>query len=400
MADLAGVELGRRPKRKRALTQLCELSFLRDAWDGLGKNPLSFGIDNVSVDTFRSNLTSELSKIRSELQAKTFKFQKLRGVAIPKPGTDKIRPIQVPAVRDRVVAKAIAQLIEPDLKKFDHEFSFRYRSGLSRNDAIAAIHSAAAAGYTWVLEADITNFFGEVNNGLLFAKLFKVIGRPSIKDLLMSAVVNEIGNRDDIIAKHKGSFPKAGEGIPQGAILSPMLANFYLSTFDLHMQKRGFRVIRYADDFVVMCEDEAEAKRAYVVAKGYLEDELRLTVHSLNSQKTRIVQYQSGFTFLGYDVRQGKHFPSQASIKKLLEKVDKAFEHPKGKPLLPIVVRISLVLSGWKESYKGSEMTEAAGRINTHVANCVTSFLRTNGFTHDGRTVSGKQLCILGIPTI
>ncbi len=400
MADVAVVELGRRPKRKRALTQLCELSFLRDAWDALGKNPLSFGIDNVSIDSFRSNLTSELSKIRSELQTKTFKFQKLRGVAIPKPGTDKIRPIQVPAVRDRVVAKALAHLIEPDLRQFDHDFSFGYRSGLSRNDAIAAIHAAAAAGYTWVLEADITNFFGEVNNDLLFAKLFKVIGRPSIRDLLMSAVVNEIGNRDDITLKHKGSFPKAGEGIPQGAILSPMLANFYLSTFDLHMQKRGFRVIRYADDFVVMCRDEPEAKRAYVVAKGYLEDELRLAVHSLNSQKTRIVQYQGGFTFLGYDVRHGKHFPSQASIKKLLDKVDKAFEHPKGKPLLPIVVRIALVLSGWKESYKGSEMTEAATRINTHVANCVTSFLRTNGFTHDGRTVSAKQLCILGIPTI
>ena len=199
----------------------------------------------------------------------------------------------------------------------------------------------------------------------------------------------------------KGSFPKAGEGIPQGAILSPMLANFYLSTFDLHMQKRGFRVIRYADDFVVMCEDEAEAKRAYVVAKGYLEDELRLTVHSLNSQKTRIVQYHERLHLSWLRCSPGEStFPSQASIKKLLEKVDKAFEHPKGKPLLPIVVRISLVLSGWKESYKGSEMTEAAGRINTHVANCVTSFLRINGFTHDGRTVSAKQLCILGIPTI
>jgi hypothetical protein len=103
---------------------------------------------------------------------------------------------------------------------------------------------------------------------------------------------------------------------------------------------------------------------------------------------------------LGYDVRQGKHFPSQASIKKLLDKVEKAFEHPRGKPLLPIVVRIAAVLSGWKESYKDSEMTEAANRINSHVANCVTSFLRTNGFTHDGRTLTAKQLCILGIPTV
>ena len=400
MAEIADVELGRRPKRKQALTQLCELSFLRDAWDNIGKNPSSFGIDNVSIEAFRSNLNSELAKIRSELLAKNFKFQKLRGVAIPKPGTDKIRPIQVPAVRDRVVAKAIAQLIEHDLKKSDHEFSFGYRSGLSRNDAIAAIHNAAASSYTWVLEADITNFFGEVNNDLLFGKLFKVIGRPSVKDLLMSAVVNEIGNRDDIISKHKGSFPKAGEGIPQGAILSPMLANFYLSSFDLHMQKRDLRVIRYADDFVVMCESEARAKQAYVIAKGFLEDHLKLSVHGLGTQKTRIVEYSGGFTFLGYDVRQGKHFPSQASIKKLLDKVDKAFEHPKGKPLLPIVVRIAAVLSGWKESYKGSEMTEAAARINTHVANSVTSFLRTNGFTHDGRTVSAKQLCILGIPTI
>jgi RNA-directed DNA polymerase len=403
VAEIADVELGRRPKRngkKPALTQLCELSYLRRAWDGIGKNPLSFGIDNVSIEAFRSNLDPELARIRLELLSKTYKFQKLRGIAIPKAGTDKIRPIQVPAVRDRVVAKAIAQLIEPDLQKFDHTFSFGYRTGLNRNDAIAAIHKAAASGLKWVLEADITNFFGEVNNELLFGRLFNVIGKPSIKPLLLAAIVNEIGNREDIVSKHKDSFPKAGEGIPQGAILSPMLANFYLSTFDREMQRRGLEVIRYADDFVVMCESEQRAQHAFVIAKGYLEGELKLAMHKLGTPKTRIVEYQGGFTFLGYDVRQGKHFPSQASIKKLLDKVDKAFEHPKGKPLLPIVIRISAVLSGWKEAYKGSEMTEAAGRINTHVAKCVTAFLRMNGFTHDGRTVTPKQLCILGIPTI
>lgn len=403
MAEIADVELGRRPKRNRkkpALTQLCELSSLRRAWEGIGKNPLSFGIDHVSIEAFRNNLESELARIRTELLSKTYKFQKLRGVAIPKAGTDNIRPIQVPAVRDRVVAKAIAQLIEPDLHKFDHKFSFGYRTGLNRNDAIAAIHKAAASGLEWVLEADITNFFGEVNNELLFGKLFNVVGKPSIKKLLIAAVVNEIGNREDIATKHKGSFPKAGEGIPQGAILSPMLANFYLSTFDVEMQRRGLEVIRYADDFVVMCESEQRAKHAFVIAKGYLEGQLRLSVHELGTPKTRIVEYQGGFTFLGYDVRQGKHFPSQASVKKQLDKLDKAFEHPKGKPLLPIIIRISAGLSGWKESYKGSEMTDAAARINTHVAKCVTAFLRVNGFTHDGRTVTHKQLGILGIPTI
>jgi group II intron reverse transcriptase/maturase len=251
VAEIADLELERRPKRnskKPALTQLCEPSFLRRAWESIGKNPFSYGIDNVSIEAFRGNLDQELARIRIELQAKTYKFQKLRGVAIPKAGSDKIRPIQVPAVRDRVVAKAIAQLIEPDLQKFDHAFSFGYRTGLSRNDAIAAIHKAAESGLKWVLEADITNFFGEVNNVLLFQKLFSVIGKPSIKSLLVAAVANEIGNRDDIVAKHKGSFPKAGQGIPQGAILSPMLANFYLSTFDKEMQRRGLEVIRYADD--------------------------------------------------------------------------------------------------------------------------------------------------------
>ncbi len=278
MAEIADVELERRPKRKgkkQALTQLCELSFLRRAWDGVGKNPLSFGIDNVSIEAFRGNLDGELARIRLELQSKTYKFQKLRGVAIPKAGSDKIRPIQVPAVRDRVVAKAIAHLIEGDLQKFDHDFSFGYRSGLSRNHAIAAIHRAAASGLTWVLEADIANFFGEVNNDLLFEKLFKVIGRSSIRSLLKAAVVNEIGNRDEIAAVHKGSFPEAGQGIPQGAILSPMLANFYLSTFDKEMQRRGFEVIRYADDFVVMCDSELRAQHAFVVAKGYLENDLK-----------------------------------------------------------------------------------------------------------------------------
>jgi len=403
VADIADLELERRLKRNRkksALTQLCELSYLHAAWEAIGKNPDSFGIDNVSIGTFRNNLDAELSRIRSELLAGTYRFQKLRGVAIPKTGTDRIRPIQVPAVRDRVVAKAIAHLIEADLRRFDHQFSFGYRPGLSRNDAIAAIHKAATSGLTWVLEADITNFFGKVNNELLFSKLFKVISKPSVKNLLKAAVVNEIGNRDDIGSKHEGSFPRAGEGIPQGAILSPMLANFYLSGFDCEMQRRGFAVVRYADDFVVMCGSEPRAKQAFVVAKSYMEGQLKLSMHELGAAKTRIVEYQGGFTFLGYDIRQGKHFPSQASIKKRLDLVDKAFEHPRGKPLLPIIIRVSAVLSSWKEAYKGSEMTEAASRINTHVAACVTNFFRVNDFTRDGRTVTHKQLGILGIPTI
>ena len=400
---MADVELGRRPKRNRkkpALTQLCELSYLHRAWDGIGKNPLSFGIDEVTIESFRSNLDFELGRIRSELIGKKYVFQRLRGVAIPKPGTEKIRPIQVPAVRDRVVAKAIAMLIERDLHRFNHNSSFGYRAGLSRNDAIAAIHKAASSGLTWVLEADITNFFGEVNNDLLFGKLFRVIGKPSIKDLLTAAVVNEIGNRNEIQPKHKGSFPQAGEGIPQGAILSPMLANFYLSTFDEEMCSQGFEVIRYADDFVVMCESEQKAQAAYQAARDFLSVHLKLQMHELGTPKTRIVDYRGGFTFLGYQVREGRHFPSPASIKKLLDKVDKAFEHPKGKPLLPIIIRIAAVLSGWKEAYKGSDVKEASVRINTHVANCTTNFLRLNGFTHDGRTLTHKQLCILGIPTI
>jgi RNA-directed DNA polymerase len=373
---------------------------LHRAWSEIGKNPLSFGIDNVSIEAFRSGLDLELARIRSDLIGKTYKFQMLRGVPIPKPGTEKIRPIQVPAVRDRVVAKALALLIGPDLKKFDHPFSFGYRTGLSRNNAIAAIHKAAAVGLTWVLEADITNFFGEVNNLLLFEKLFKVVGKPSIKNLIIQAVVNEIGNRDQIVPKHRGSFPQAGEGIPQGAILSPMLANFYLSSFDAEMEKRGFQMVRYADDFVVMCADQMQATKAYTFAKEYLCAELKLEMHELGSPKTRIVEYQSGFTFLGYEIRQGKHYPSQQSIKKVLDKVDKAFEHPKGKALFPIVIKITQSLSVWRATYKDAELGDAAHRINTRVANCVTEFLRLNGFTHDGRTVTKRQLLILGIPSI
>ena len=403
MAESADVGLERRPKRKRkkpALTQLCEPSFLYRAWNDIGKNPLSFGIDNVSIEDFRSNLDFELGRIRSELTAKTYKFQKLRGVPIPKPGSEKIRPIQVPAVRDRVVAKALALLIGPDLKKFDHPFSFGYRTGLSRNNAIAAIHKAAAGGLTWVLEADITNFFGEVNNLLLFERLFRAIGKPSVNALITQAVVNEIGNRNEITPGHRGSFPQAGEGIPQGAILSPMLANFYLSPFDAEMEKRDFQMVRYADDFVVMCADEKQAARACAFAKEYLTTELKLAIHELGSTKTRIVEYRSGFNFLGYEIRQGKHYPSQQSIKRLLDKVDKAFEHPKGKSLLPIVIKIAQSLSVWKVAYKDAELGDAAARINTCVANRVTEFLRLNGFTHDGRTVTKKQLSILGIPTI
>jgi RNA-directed DNA polymerase len=391
----------RRPKRKRpALYLFCEQPKLQTAWDGLRKNPLSYGIDSISIDQFKGTLQSALSKIRSDILSKDYRFQKLRGIPIPKPGSQKIRPIQVPAVRDRVVAKALALYIEPDLRPFDHPFSFGYRAGLSRNHAIKEIHAAAASGLTWILEADIINFFGEVDIELLFEKLFPVIRKPSLRDLIRAAVVNEIGNRDEIKEKDKSSFPQAGIGIPQGAILSPMLANFYLSSFDKVVEKHGFRMIRYADDFVIMCDSKEEAERAYEVTEKYLRDELKLTIHQLGTEKTRIIEYQHGFTFLGYDIRQGKHYPSRQSIKKQLEKIDKAFEHPRGKALLPVVTKVASSLASWKEPYKDSDISEAAATLNSHVAKHVTAFLRINAFTHDGRTVTQKQLSILGIPSI
>ena len=148
--------------------KLCSKQHLQLAWKALNKsNKHSHGLDDVNIEQFKNSLDHELTIISKQLRERSYIFTKFRGVTIPKPGSQDKRPIQIPAVRDRVVMKAISLLVEGKLRKFDMPCSFAYIEGRSIHKAIARVHELARAGNNFVLEADISNFFGAVDQNRL-----------------------------------------------------------------------------------------------------------------------------------------------------------------------------------------------------------------------------------------
>lgn len=245
--------------------KLCDLSFLYLAWKRISKiNKFSYGFDEVTIEEFARDCDKHLSEIRHELKKGSFSFTPARGVLLDKDSGGK-RPLKVPAVRDRVVLKAIQLLIEPKFRKYDLPCSFGYVPKRSVPDAIAHIRKLYESGLNWVLEGDISKFFDTVNRTLLIERFTRKIRAPSLFRLILNALHVELGNPQSFTPTERDLFPAADSGIPQGGILSPLLANFYLFPFDRQMTDAGHQLVRFADDFVVMCSTRESAEQAYTL---------------------------------------------------------------------------------------------------------------------------------------
>lgn len=216
-----------------------------------------------------------------------FKSPSLQGFVINK-SDGSPRPLAVPPFRDRVLQRAVAQVLTPPLESIQYQRSYGFRPGRSRITAKYAIQSAWREGYRWVYESDIDDFFDSVCWQRLAVRLRALWGEDPLVGALLAWV------KADVI--FEGQLIKRNQGLPQGSPLSPLLANLMLDDFDNDMQAEGFRLIRYADDFVVLCKSEVDAKRAHEVA------ELSLREHGLqlDKAKTNITLMENGFHYLGY----------------------------------------------------------------------------------------------------
>ena len=219
----------------------------------------------------------------------------------------------------------------------------------------------------------------------------------SLKVILDAAIQNEIGNRSSFEPKFRDLFPASTSGIPQGGVLSPKLANLYLAKFDAAALKEGLNLVRFADDFVVMCATEKDARAALVFCREFLKKRLGL---DLKDEKTRVVDYRGGFDFLGFRVESGKHAPSRKSVNKLKEKLT-TFTNPRtGKTLFPILVKVGNVLRGWYEAYRRSELGAIPLEVNVHVVTLISGYLAFHKVLPMGHRLSSRQVRMLGIPKL
>lgn len=264
-----------------------------DAWRAVRRNRGAAGIDKVSIQMFEQNLEANLEALLRELKQRTYEPLAARRVYIPKDAKrTKFRPLGIPAVRDRVAQEVLRRLLSPIFEARFHDQSYGFRPGRSCHQAVEKVLELGRQGYRWVLDADISGFFDNLCHRAVMRELSDVVADGNILGLVekfLRAGVME-----------GGKFQVTRVGTPQGGVASPLLANIALNVLDWHLHEHGYRFVRYADDFVVLCRSEHEAKEALALVQRLLGDRLGL---SLSPEKTKVTRFHEGFTFLGFDIK-------------------------------------------------------------------------------------------------
>jgi RNA-directed DNA polymerase len=249
------------------------------------------GVDGQTVADFQANVDEELTRLVEELRTKAYRPQPVRRVTIPKPGGGE-RKLGIPAVRDRVVQQALLNILQPIFDPTFHPSSYGYRPGRSCQQAVAkATMFVRRYGLRHVVDMDLSKCFDLLDHDLIVASIRRRVRDGSILALLRMFL--ESGVMID------GNWEATEIGSPQGGVISPLISNVYLDAFDQEMKRRGHRIVRYADDILILCRSRSAAVHARQVATDILEGELRLTV---NEEKTHLVYASRGVKFLGVEI--------------------------------------------------------------------------------------------------
>jgi RNA-directed DNA polymerase len=248
---------------------------LRAAWQKVKANAGAAGVDGQSVERFAARAELYLEELGTALKRGTYRPQPVRRVEIPK-GGGKYRPLGIPVVKDRIVQTALKFVLEPIL---EHEFlkmSYGFRPGLGCKDALREVEGLLREGFTFVVDADLRSYFDTIPHARLMERVKEKVSDGRVLELIEAFL------KQDIVKEMKRWRPTGGT--PQGAVISPLLANLYLHPLDCQMQQRGYRMVRYADDFVVLCQSTETAHAALEEVRRWVER----NGLSLNVDKTHV----------------------------------------------------------------------------------------------------------------
>jgi RNA-directed DNA polymerase len=304
------------------------------------------GVDHVTTEQFAEHQEDNLHRLHDDLRRNAYQPQAIRRHWIPKPGGTEKRPLGIPSVRDRVVQTALRNVLEPIFERDFAEHSYGFRPGRGCKDALRQVEALLQAGYTHVVDADLKSYFDTIPHDRLLECIRDKVADGRVLHLVEAFLKAGILDGLDHWTPETGS--------PQGAVISPLLSNIYLDPLDQLMAQHGFRMVRYADDFVVLCRSGAEAERALQVIRDWTAT-AGLTLHP---QKTRIVQAGTeGFDFLGYHFAKGKHWPRKKSMQKVRETIRAKTRRTNGRNLQVIIADVNETLRGWFEYFKHSYRT-------------------------------------------
>lgn len=312
------------------------------AWLHVMENKGAAGVDRVSVERFQSKASTYLEELHLELKGELYKPMAVKRVYIPKE-KGKRRPLGIPTIKDRIVQTAVKMVIEPIFEKEFCSMSYGFRPGRGCKDALREVQKWLDEGYTWVVDADLQSYFDTIPHDSLLEKVEEHISDSRILGLIKSWL------KQDIMDENKSWIPE--QGTPQGAVISPLLANLYLHDLDVIMTSRGIKMVRYADDFVILTDSEEKARAILEFIERWTREN-GLTIHP---DKTHIGDCSvegNGFDFLGYRFESGKRWIRKKSILKFRETIRQKTKRNCGKSIHKVIADLNKTLKGWYNYFK------------------------------------------------
>lgn len=320
---------------------------LEAAWERVRANAGASGIDRMSIEVFAAKAPRYLAELSQALRNGSHVPQAVRRVYLPKAGGGQ-RPLGIPTVKDRVVQAALKSVLEPIFEREFEDVSYGFRPRRGCKDALREVQRQLDAGRCWVVDADLKSYFDTISHEMLMEKLKRHIADSKVLQLIERYL------KQDIVAQAQRWTPTSGT--PQGAVLSPLLANVYLHDLDKTLGNAGYTMVRYADDFVVLCEHQAEAQAALECIRNWVQ------VHelSLHPDKTHVGNCREaghGFDFLGYRFEAGERLIRRKSLQAFRDKVKALTRRSCGQSLAYLTARLNPMLRGWFEYFKHAHPT-------------------------------------------
>jgi RNA-directed DNA polymerase len=339
---------------------------LSRAWERVKSNAGGSGVDNMTIERFAKTCPRGLFDLKEQLKQSRYQPSPIKRVWIPKPCTNEKRPLGIPTVRDRIVQTALRMVIEPIFEHTFAQHSYGFRPGRGCKDALRQVESQLNSGRPWVVDADIKGYFDAIPKDRLMGLVSEKITDGRVLSLIRSYL-------DQGVMDGSEEHEPTEQGTPQGAVISPLLANIYLNPLDHEMETSGAHMVRYADDFVIMCSSEREAHEVLERVRAWMQEN-GLQLHPV---KTRIVDasQEGGFDFLGYHFERGKKWPSRKSQTRIKDKIRAHTRRTNGENLDYTVQSMNRVLRGWFAYYKHARRYVMEG-LDKYVRGRLRSILR------------------------
>jgi RNA-directed DNA polymerase len=333
------------------IDKVYRIETLKVAWQKVKGNAGAAGVDGQSVKQFEVRAEMYLKELSIALERGTYRPMPVRRVEISK-GGGTLRPLGIPVVKDRIVQTALKFVLEPIFEREFLKMSYGFRPGLGCKDALREVAGWLKEGYTFVVDADLKSYFDTIAHARLMERVKEQVSDGRVLELIEAFL------HQDIVKEMERWAPVGGT--PQGAVISPLLANIYLHALDCQMKQKGYRMVRYADDFVVLCRSAEQAQAALVEVKAWVE----ANGLSLNAEKTHVGdcrQEGQGFEFLGYRFEAGRHWVRPKSLKALRERIRVKTKRTRGDSLAKIIEDLNPMVRGWFNYFKHAHSVAQLG---------------------------------------